>query len=330
MAPLPLVSVVIPSFNHARYLRESLGSVHAQDWPSLESIVVDDGSGDDTAAVARGLGASIVVRQTNQGLSRARNAGLAAAHGEYVLFLDADDRLLPHAVRSGVAVLEQHPAAAVVGRQCRVMDGDGRALHCTPPVFKSADLYAELLGMNFVWTPGAALFRREAIAAIGGFPEAHPAAADYAVLLELARRGRLLFDAHDVVWYRKHESNMSRDAMLMLRAVLWALERERSAMAPEYRCAFMRGQRRWREFYGEQLTMDLRREWRVSRRPAKLVAGGLFLWRYCTRLAAMHVLRKLSRVARRLPPAELEPPPTVSAYADPVYGKNATITLQSR
>ncbi|MBW8869072.1 MAG: hypothetical protein JF610_17370, partial [Acidobacteria bacterium] len=71
-------------------------------------------------------------------------------------------------------------------------------------------------------------------------------------------------------------------------------------------------------------------EWRVSRRPAKLVAGGLFLWRYCTRLAAMHVLRKLSRVARRLPPAELEPPPTVSAYADPVYGKNATITLQSR
>jgi glycosyltransferase involved in cell wall biosynthesis len=312
MAPLPLVSVVIPCFNHAHYLEASLGSVRAQNWPVVESIVVDDGSTDDTASAARALGASIVVRQTNQGLSRARNAGLAAARGKYVLFLDADDKLLRHAVRSGVAVLEQNPAAAVVGRRCRIMDAVGRPLPTTPPVLRTADLYAELLGMNFVWTPGAALFRRDAMQSLGGFPEHHPAAADYAVLLAFARQRRLLFDPREAVWYRKHESNMSRDSALMLRAVLAALAREQTQMPPQYRAACLNGHRRWREFYGEQLTMELRREWRVSRRAAKLIGGGLFLCRYCPRLAATHVCRKLARVVRRLPSTELEPP--VSVY----------------
>src|SRR5436190_13119543 len=106
---IPLVSVVIPCFNQARYLRGSLRSVHAQTWPRIESIVVDDGSADDTSLVAAMEGATRVVRQRNRGLSAARNAGLANARGNYVVFLDADDELLPDAVRLGVESLRQHP-----------------------------------------------------------------------------------------------------------------------------------------------------------------------------------------------------------------------------
>ena len=107
MSGLPLASVVIPCFDQAGYLRGALESVRAQTWPALESIVVDDGSTDDTSDVARVGGATMVGRQENQGLSAARNAGLASAHGEYVLFLDADDELLPDAVCTGVEVLQR-------------------------------------------------------------------------------------------------------------------------------------------------------------------------------------------------------------------------------
>ena len=77
MNSTPLVSIVIPCFNQARFLQVSLESALAQDWPSIESIVVDDGSTDATSQIAKAHGATIVVRQDNRGLSAARNAGLA-------------------------------------------------------------------------------------------------------------------------------------------------------------------------------------------------------------------------------------------------------------
>ena len=304
----PLVSVVIPCFNQARFLRLALASVHAQDWPSIESIVVDDGSTDDTFGVARSHGARIVVRQENRGLSAARNAGLAAALGEYVLFLDADDELLPDAVSSGVDVLTRYPAVAGVGRRCLPVDVDGHPLPVTYTALRSSDLYAELLSNNVVWTPGAALFRRESIQAMGGFPLEHPPSADYAVLLTLARRGQLMIDPRDVVRYRKHDGNMSRDPMLMLQATLGTLHRERRFIPTEYKPLLAAGRRRWRQFYGEQLTMVLRREWRTSRRAGPLLRGTWFLCRHCPRQAARHFVRKLLRIVRHLPSTDLEPP----------------------
>jgi glycosyltransferase involved in cell wall biosynthesis len=304
----PLVSVVIPCFNQAEYLPDALDSVRAQTWPSIESIVVDDGSTDDTSDVAFSRGATMVLRQDNRGLSAARNAGLAAAQGEYVLFLDADDELLPDAVRWGVEVLQRDREAACVGRRCLIRDSRGRPLPVTYPQPPTSDLYTELLSVNFVWTPGAALFRRDDIEAMGGFPIEHAPAGDYAVLLALARRGQLVLDQREVVWYRKHDGNMSHDPMLMLRATLGTLDREEQQMPREYKRAFAAGRRRWREYYGEQLTMALRREWRTSRRPAMLMRGTWFLCRHCPRQAATHFVRKLSRIVRHLPSTDLEPP----------------------
>ena len=302
----PLVSIVIPCFNHAQYLRGALASVRAQDWPAIESIVVDDGSTDDTSSIARSCGANIVVRQDNQGLSAARNAGLAVAHGEYVLFLDADDELLTDAVRSGVEVLARHHDMAGVGRRCLPMDANGHPLPVTYPA-QSADLYGQLLSNNVVWTPGAAFFRREAMQRLGGFPLEHSPAADYAVLLALARRGQLIIDPRHVVRYRKHDSNMSHDPMLMLTATLGTLRRERQFMSREYKPLLAAGRRRWRHFYGEQLTVVLRREWRTSRRAGRLVRAAWFLCRHCPREAVTHFMRKMFRVARQLPSTELEP-----------------------
>ncbi|HEX4346020.1 MAG TPA: glycosyltransferase, partial [Vicinamibacterales bacterium] len=239
----PVVSVVIPCFNHARYLPAALASVHAQRGLAVESIVIDDGSNDHSAAVAEAHGATLVRRQRNRGLSHARNAGLEAARGEFVVFLDADDELLPDALHSGIRALRECPSAGAVVRRCALMDGQGAPLPVTYAPLESDDLYRELLHTNFVWTPGAAVFRTTAIRSIAGFPSDVPAAADYSVLLQLARRGLVLSDPRDVVRYRKHGENMSQDPVLMLRQTLAVLQHETRHVPPSHIGALEEGRR---------------------------------------------------------------------------------------
>src|SRR5829696_2931566 len=113
-AGAPLVSVVVPCYNQARFLGEAIESVLAQSHPLFEVVVVDDGSTDDTSEVAARYPGVRLVRQENRGLSGARNAGLARSRGEYVVFLDADDRLLPGALEAGVERLGANPQCAFV------------------------------------------------------------------------------------------------------------------------------------------------------------------------------------------------------------------------
>src|ERR687890_856397 len=102
-----LVSVVIPCYNQAHFLGEAIESVLAQSYPRFEIIVVDDGSTDDTSKVAARHPGGRYVYQNNQGVSAARNSGLARSEGEYVVFLDADDRLLPEALVAGFGGLHR-------------------------------------------------------------------------------------------------------------------------------------------------------------------------------------------------------------------------------
>ena len=113
--PTPLVSVIMPTYNTARYVQESIDSVLEQDYPSIQLIVIDDGSTDDTVDIIRRYGERVVLlTQQNQGAAVARNAGLAAAEGEYIAFLDSDDVWLPGKLSDQVAYLETHPDIGMV------------------------------------------------------------------------------------------------------------------------------------------------------------------------------------------------------------------------
>src|SRR5581483_6423825 len=182
----PLVSVVIPCRNQGEYLRSALRSIAAQSYTRIETIVVDDGSTDDTPRVALEHGARLL-QQAHRGLGAARNAGLGAAAGEYVVFLDADDELFPDAIELGVETLECDPNACMVAGRSVLIDREGRQLPTSGSEPLSDDLYGEWLVRNFVWTPGAAMFRREPLIAVGGFARDVGPASDYAVYLELAR-----------------------------------------------------------------------------------------------------------------------------------------------
>jgi glycosyltransferase involved in cell wall biosynthesis len=304
--PHELVSVVIPCRNQAAFLRSALSSVSSQTYARHETIVIDDGSTDDTAEVAASSGAT-VLSQRHAGLGAARNAGLRNASGEYVIFLDADDELVADAMATGVAVLARHPAACMVARCCQLIDRNGRLMPTNWAEPTPDDLYAEWLLRNFVWTPGAAMFRRAPLIEAGGFPASLGPASDYAVYLELARRRSVVFDRRDAVRYRQHDSNMSRDAVCMLKATLAVLRRERKRLPPGYALQYQRGIRAWRTFYGEQIVQQLRgasRQGGISRRDL----GAIWLLvTQCRGLVVTHFVRKFTRVARGLPPAPVEP-----------------------
>ena len=298
--PRPLVSVVIPCYNQARFLPTAIGSARRQDYQPLETIVVDDGSTDDTSLTANHHGAQ-VIRQSNRGVGSARNIGLVAARGDFVIFLDADDELLPDAVASGVDTLTSHPTASCVVRLCQSMDAEGTPMPTQHPPVETSDLYRAWLLRNFVWTPGAAMFRRRSLVEIGGFDPAVGPVSDYALYLTLAHAGTVLFDRREVVRYRRHDEAMSSDPVLMLRSVLKVLDRERVSIRPKHAAAFSTGVRSWRAFYGEQIIERLRRDWR-ERRVNRWQLGAVYmLVRHSQAVMWANLKRKLTRVIRRLP-----------------------------
>jgi glycosyltransferase involved in cell wall biosynthesis len=295
MIPRPTVCVVIPCRNQARYLPTAVHSVRAQSYGVVECIVVDDGSTDDTSSVAATLGVR-VFRQRHGGVSAARNVGLAAACTDLIAFLDADDELLPEAVAAEVAAFESHPeAAAVVGR-CLSMDVDGRPLPTRHNVVDAANLYEQWLLRNFVWTPGAAMFRRRDLQEIGGFPVDLGPSADYAVYLRLARVDRVVFVPIELVRYRQHDASMSRDPALMLRATMKVLQRERRNAPVRARGAIRDGLDAWRQWYGEQLIERLRSDWRGGRVGVRQLRAAITLIHLCPAL----VMRRAAAKSRRL------------------------------
>lgn len=110
-AGAPLVSCIVPVYNGARFIAEAIASILAQDWRPIEVIVVDDGSTDTTPEILAGFGAPVrVIRQDNAGPVVARNRGIAAATGEFLSFLDADDTWVPGKLGRQVGFLLAEPA----------------------------------------------------------------------------------------------------------------------------------------------------------------------------------------------------------------------------
>jgi len=303
---LPTVSVVIPCFNQARYLGHAMGSALSQSHRPLECIVVDDGSTDETAEVAEAFHVK-VIKQGNRGVSAARNAGLAAALGELIVFLDADDELLPGALQLEAAALAATPNLAAVVTRCEAMDESGTPITVVHHEIDRANLYRGWLASNFVWTPGAAMFRRAALVAIGGFADDLGPAADYALYLRLARDNRIALIDGSAVRYRQHGASMSRDPALMLRATLEAVRREEREGPTWIRGDARRARRAWCAWYGEQVVDNLRVRWRDGSFGMRQLLTLVTLLRRCPSVVAQHLARK----ARRAVVAVLKAPSAV-------------------
>jgi glycosyltransferase involved in cell wall biosynthesis len=254
----PLVSVVIPCYNSARYLGEAIESVLQQTYPRIEIILVDDGSTDETAQIARPYPVHYIY-QKNRGISAARNTGIAHTQGKYVLFLDHDDRLLPMGVETGVKLLEEHPECAVAVGEHRYIGADGRQIGYSNKRAAGRDHYRMLLKHNFIETPCSALHRRSGLALAGVFDESVQGAEDHELYLRTARQSTWIAHEAPVAEYRLHDSNTSRDAEQMLLVSYRVLEMELPYLQgdPEKLRLHHRGVKFLQRHYGRRLTREL-------------------------------------------------------------------------
>ncbi|MBK8475409.1 MAG: glycosyltransferase [Opitutaceae bacterium] len=210
----PAISVIVPVYNAAHYLAAAITSVQAQTFRDFEIIAVDDGSTDDSKAVLDRLAAADarlqVVSRPNTGIVGALNDGLAAARGEFVARMDADDLSLPPRFARQLAFLHTHPECVCVGSAFLYMDASGSLLkECRRPT-DHATIERELLAGNggAIIHP-AAMFRRAAVERAGRYRPEAQWIEDLDLYLRLARRGHLANLPEVLFHYRLHEQSVN-------------------------------------------------------------------------------------------------------------------------
>jgi glycosyltransferase involved in cell wall biosynthesis len=224
MAAAPLVSVLVPLYNHARYVRRCLDSVLEDGYPRIEIVIIDDGSKDASVAIARQwfeeqdparIERFDLSSRPNKGVTRTVNELVGKARGDYLVMLASDDYLLPGGIEVRLEYLRQHPPKLAVFGDCTVVDADGTQTHQSG----IADLYSgrienlmndDLLALELIFNwciPGPGfLAHREVFERIGLYDESL-AVEDWDMYLRIAAKGLLGFTPCAVAAYRWHAGN---------------------------------------------------------------------------------------------------------------------------
>jgi glycosyltransferase involved in cell wall biosynthesis len=301
----PLVSVIITTHNYAHFLADAIQSALSQTADSIEVIVIDDGSTDDPATVVANFPDVCLIRQQNLGLAAARNVGWQAAHGKYVVFLDADDRLLPHAVALNLQRFAVSRDRAFVFGGYRLVDTEGRVLSIVPISECNRDTYQGFLEGNQVGMHATVMYRRECIASVGGFDETLRACEDYDLYLRMTRLYGVGSSPDYVADYRQHGGNMSLDLPLMLSSALRVLRRQARYAAgnQNWYKAYKRGIRGWQSYYIEKYVDRVRERSAQRREKGSLLSDGLRMFRLApiefTKTVLWASCKRVHRVIRR-------------------------------
>lgn len=224
----PKVSIILPAYNHAHFLPQSIESALGQTDPDFEVIVVDDGSTDDTREVVSGYSDPRIryLYQENRGLAAARNTGLRAARGEFVAFLDADDLFLPNKLELQTRYFSNHKAAGLVAGGWKYIDADGKWIgeYWPWPHPPELNVYGWL--ENCFVNPVSVLVRKQYVEQAGGFDENLKQVEDWDLWLRLAYAGcRMGWVESFVCAYRFSPHQMTRNATQQKQASIQVLDK---------------------------------------------------------------------------------------------------------
>lgn len=282
---LPLVTIAVPSYNHAPYIAECVASLIAQDYPRIELIVIDDGSRDGSAAVVEGLTEQCrarferfeLIARENQGLCNTLNQALDWAQGEYFVTADSDDRLLPAHVSRLLPELEQAPQLAAVYGGAMLINAAGKRYGELAPVQRDYR-FADILNRDKAMISSGGLLRTAALRAVGGY-RADLYIEDWYMMLKLTEGGAMLRTLPDpVVEYRIHTTNISANNAPMLQARLQILDLYRDHPGHAWRVALVQVEialSTWRRSRGAALGLlikALRSDVRIAVHPLFLGA----------------------------------------------------------
>ena len=213
---MPRVSVVIPTYNRGELLCETIDSVLAQTYHDFEIIVVDDGSTDNTAQLLSRYqdDVRLVYRaHKNSGVAATRNYGIRLARGEFLAFLDSDDRWLPQKLERQVQFADAHPEYGLIATEISNFNKRGVVVETKNKAaayrIKNGHVVEELLFGNWIQT-STVLARRECVQAVGGFDEeVGQFGEDWLTWMRIASRSPIYFLPEPLVEYRIHEESLT-------------------------------------------------------------------------------------------------------------------------
>ncbi|MGC9261053.1 MAG: glycosyltransferase family 2 protein, partial [Phycisphaerae bacterium] len=231
---MPNVSIIIPVFNRAALLAETLESVIAQTHRDWECVVVDDGSTESLDFVRRVDDRVRLIRQASTGVSVARNRGIVNSAGELVAFIDSDDLWLPHQLESLVSALKGNPQAGMCYSTHGVILPSGERVMGRPEV-RPRLTYADMLTRGVPLT-STLMVRRSCLGLVGIFDPTMPISEDTDLLLRIAYQFPVAYTPECGVLYRIHSGNSSRNFRNVYRTLMNLAEKHRIA-------AVARGQR---------------------------------------------------------------------------------------
>jgi len=265
MTPAPLVSVVIPAYNAAWCVGKAIDSVLAQDFRDFEVIVVNDGSTDDTASVLAAYGDAVcVVSQANRGMSAARNAGILAARGELIAFLDADDWWLAGKLRRQVELMQRRPEVGFSSTAARVEDPAGRLIDMWACGEWEGPFVVYMFGNNAGIAGGssALMVRRPLLAALGSYDESLGGVEDADLWIRLAAAAEYACIPEPLAVVLKRAGSVSGNLAVMHRAVVRVMRKNRHLLPPHMRGGFWRAS--LAGIHGDYAKRRYRAGWRAA------------------------------------------------------------------
>jgi glycosyltransferase involved in cell wall biosynthesis len=233
---MPKFSVIIATYNRAKYITATLESLKAQEFKDYEVIVVDDGSTDNTVELLKPHGSWLrVFQEQNAGPGRARNVAAGHATGEYIAFLDGDDIWFPWTLSAFADVAEQHSNPDLIAAKLKLFWNDKElAMVKREPLRVEAfpDYYAASLKRYFV-SAGMMVVRRDAFKKVGGFTERRIYAEDCDLALRFGlAEGFVQIIAPVTFGYRQHANNASKDWSMMAKGTMNLVAQERAGKYP--------------------------------------------------------------------------------------------------
>ncbi len=234
---MPTISIIIPAYNAATTILETIASVQQQTFSDFELIVINDGSTDRTLEVLQSIKDERlqIFSYENGGVSTARNRGISQASGEFIAFLDADDLWTPDKLELQLAALQQHLEAGVAYSWTYfVEEKEGsRFFYPCQPVFSEGNVYPKLLTGDFIYSGSNTLIRKQAIDSVGEFDCAINHCDDWDYWVRLAAQWHFVVVPKYQILYRRSSGAASSKIEMMKRASLMAIEKVFREAPPE-------------------------------------------------------------------------------------------------
>ncbi len=221
----PKVSIIVPSYNHRKYLDDLLGSIYAQTFKDFELIIIDDGSSDGSAEYLKEVSSKYnftLILKSNEGLCKTLNLGLGMAKGKYIVNFASDDVMTPNRLMEQVKFLDKHEEIDVIAGGVRLMNEEGVLYSKKIPAKRGLIQFDDMIAFNRISAP-TAMIRRSVFDQFGKYPEGF-LMEDYYLWLKILSSSKKIYNASDIwVHYRVRDENLEKKVVWYYQGAVQAL-----------------------------------------------------------------------------------------------------------